>query len=64
MLVPLLIMALGFGLLFATLLVLRMRTALNERKARALRLYAVEPRATEAAERLPAAGAAARMRRA
>jgi heme exporter protein C len=64
MLVPLLIMALGFGLLFATLLVLRMRTALNERKGRALRLYAVEPRATEAAERLPAAGAAARMRRA
>jgi heme exporter protein C len=64
MLVPLLIMALGFGLLFATLLVLRMRTALNERKARALRLYAVEPRATEAAEHLAAAGAAARMRRA
>jgi heme exporter protein C len=65
MLVPLLIMALGFGLLFTTLLVLRMRTALNERKARALRLYTIEPRATDtAAERLPAGGVAARMRRA
>jgi heme exporter protein C len=38
MLVPLLIMALGFGLFFLTLLMLRMRTALNERKAIALRL--------------------------
>jgi heme exporter protein C len=57
---PLLIMALGFGLIFATLLLLRMRTALNERKARALRLNAVEPRATELAEPLPAARAAAR----
>src|ERR1700693_2546625 len=46
LLLPLLVMALGFGLLFGTLLLLRMRTALNERKARALRLYAVEqPRA-------------------
>jgi heme exporter protein C len=60
MLAPLLIMALGFGLIFATLLLLRMRTALNERKARALRLNAVEPRATELAEPLPAARAAAR----
>ena len=61
MLIPLLVMALAFALLFATLLLLRMRTTLNERKARALRLYAVEPR-TEAvaAERLPAASAAAR----
>src|ERR1700712_4316401 len=32
MLVPLLVMAAGFGLLFLTLLLLRMRTALNERK--------------------------------
>jgi heme exporter protein C len=40
MLVPLLIMALGFGLFFLTLLMLRMRTALNERKAAALRLNA------------------------
>ncbi len=39
MLVPLLVMAAGFALLFGWLLLLRMRTALNERKARALRLY-------------------------
>ena len=39
MLVPLLVMATAFGLLFLWLLLLRMRTALNERKARALRLY-------------------------
>jgi heme exporter protein C len=39
LLIPLLVMALGFGLLFGWLLLLRMRTALNERKARALRLY-------------------------
>jgi heme exporter protein C len=39
MLIPLLVMALGFALLFGWLLLLRMRTALNERKARALRLY-------------------------
>jgi heme exporter protein C len=38
MLVPLLVMAVGFYGLFATLLLLRMRTALNERKALALRL--------------------------
>jgi heme exporter protein D len=38
MLVPLLVTALGFALLFAWLL-LRMRTALNERKARAVRFY-------------------------
>src|SRR3954463_1401586 len=40
MLIPLLIMAVAFMLLFAMLLLLRMRTALNERKARALSLYA------------------------
>src|ERR1700722_8193212 len=40
MLVPLLIMVLGYALLFATLLLLRMRTVLNQRKARALRLAA------------------------
>jgi heme exporter protein C len=40
MLVPLLVMAVGYMLLFATLLLVRMRTALNERKARALRLAA------------------------
>jgi len=43
MLIPLLVMAVAFSLLFGTLLLLRMRTALNERKARALRLYAAEP---------------------
>src|SRR3954465_5254481 len=47
LLIPLLVMALGFGLLFGWLLLLRMRTALNERKARALRLYG-----------MPAAGSA------
>src|SRR5947207_14846527 len=56
MLVPLLVMAAAFGLLFVWLLLLRMRTALNERKARALRLYGVpaagEP---EAEEPMPAA---------
>jgi heme exporter protein C len=40
MLVPLLVMTLGSALLFATLLLLRMRASLNERKARALRLAA------------------------
>jgi heme exporter protein C len=49
MLLPLLVMALGFGLLFAWLLLLRMRTALNERRLRALRIYG------ETSER-PAAG--------
>jgi heme exporter protein C len=38
MLSPLLVMAVGFMLLFATLLLLRMRTALNERKVSAIRL--------------------------
>ncbi len=48
MLLPLLVMALGFMLLFGWLVLLRMRAALNERKAHALRLYgqlaAGEPR--------------------
>src|SRR3954453_13933688 len=43
MLIPLLVMAVAFSLLFGSLLLLRMRTALNERKARALRLSAAEP---------------------
>jgi len=38
MLAPLLIMAVGFTLLFVALLMVRMRTSLNERKAMALRL--------------------------
>jgi heme exporter protein C len=60
MLIPLLIMAVAFMLLFATLLLLRMRTALNERKARALSLYAAEPRRAAAPMPLPAAPAASR----
>ncbi|HWD59678.1 MAG TPA: heme ABC transporter permease [Stellaceae bacterium] len=40
MLWPLLVMAVGYLLLFKALLFVRMRTALNERKARALRLAA------------------------
>src|SRR3954470_13267693 len=55
MLAPLLVMAVAFMLLFATLLLLRMRTALNERKARALSLYAAEPRRAAAPMPLPAA---------
>ncbi len=39
MLIPLLVMAVGFTLLFAALLLLRMRTLLFERRARALRLH-------------------------
>jgi heme exporter protein C len=49
MLVPLLVMAAGFALLFLTLLMLRMRTALNERKALALRLNTAPARARAAA---------------
>jgi heme exporter protein C len=43
---PLLIMGLGYLLLFKTLLLIRMRTALNEAKARALRLSAPARRAS------------------
>ncbi len=45
MLVPLLVMALGFALLFAALLLVRMRTLLNERRVLALRLNRVPARA-------------------
>jgi heme exporter protein C len=48
MLWPLMIMALGYLLLFKTLLLVRMRTALNEAKARALRLAAPARRAAAA----------------
>jgi heme exporter protein C len=52
MLVPLLVMAAGFSLLFLTLLMLRMRTILNERKTMALRLNAgASPAARSARER-------------
>jgi heme exporter protein C len=56
MLVPLLVMAVAFGLLFVWLLLLRMRTALNERKARALRLYGMAASEPETGEpvRVPA----------
>jgi heme exporter protein C len=40
MLIPLLVMAVGFSLLFLAVLMLRMRTKLNERKAMTLRLTA------------------------
>ena len=40
MLVPVMVMAFGYLLLFVTLLLVRMRTALNERRARALQLSA------------------------
>lgn len=49
MLIPLLVMAAGFLLLFVTLLMLRMRTTLNDRKAMALRLNAAPGRARVAA---------------
>ena len=42
MLVPLLVMGVGYGLLFATLLLMRMRTALNERKVQALQRFGAE----------------------
>jgi heme exporter protein C len=60
MLLPLLVMGAGFALLFGWLLLLRMRTALNEKKARALSLYG-EPAArggakdNDGAEKLPGA---------
>src|SRR5437016_7526290 len=52
MLLPLFVMMAGFGLLFLWLLLLRMRTQLNERKARALSLYG--PGAVRDAESEPA----------
>jgi len=42
LLLPLLVMATGFTLLFAALLLVRMRTVLNERRARALRLHGAD----------------------
>src|SRR5260370_1321436 len=51
---PLLVMAAGFALLFLWLLLLRMRTALNLRKVRALSLYgAPTPRGPDADSGLP-----------
>jgi heme exporter protein C len=48
-LVPLLVMVLSYLLLFATLLLMRMRTALNERRARALQLAATPSASAPAA---------------
>jgi heme exporter protein C len=53
MLLPLLVMAAGFGLFFLALLMLRMRTILNERKAMALRLNAGPPLSTPAMPERP-----------
>jgi len=50
MLLPLLVMAVGFMLLFGWLLLLRMRTILNERKSEALRLYGQHAHRRERAE--------------
>jgi heme exporter protein C len=57
MLIPLLVMWLGFMLLFGALLLLGMRTLLNERKARVLRLNGVlAPGSDPAAPAMAAAG--------
>src|SRR5215470_15754962 len=53
MLVPLLVMTAGFALLFLALAMLRMRTALNGRRALAMRLNRL-PRPGVPAEREPA----------
>ena len=55
MLVPLLVMAAGFALLFLTWLLVGIRTALNERKALALRLNSVPATGRVARERPVAA---------
>src|SRR3954452_15196572 len=62
LLTPLLVMALGFGLLFGWLLLLRMRSALNERKARALRLYGTAAAGSAAGEQPITAGLVLRRR--
>jgi heme exporter protein C len=62
MLVPLLMMSAGFAMLFAALTMLRMRTALNERKALAMRLNRM-PRPAPPAEREPLGPARLAVRR-
>src|SRR3954454_4464074 len=52
MLLPLLVMASAFTLLFLWLLLLRMRTALNERKIEALRLYGPQARPRPQSDRI------------
>ena len=54
MLLPLLVMAVAFTLLFGWLLLLRMRTLLNERKAEALRLYGQPAPRRERVDAVPA----------
>jgi heme exporter protein C len=54
MLLPLLIMATGFMLLFGWLLLLRMRTIMNERKAEAMQLYGQPAPRRERADAMPA----------
>jgi heme exporter protein C len=58
MLVPLLVMAVGFAVLFLALQILRMRTLLNERKAMALRLNAGRAPLPRLARDRPAADSA------
>jgi heme exporter protein C len=61
MLIPLLVMAVGFSLMFAALTMLRMRTALNDRKALAMRLNRLpEPARPAEREHLAPAGPAMR----
>jgi len=60
MLVPLLIMAAGFCLFFVALLMLRMRTVLNERKAMALRVSAGTAALQTEPEPMPSMKTAAR----
>jgi heme exporter protein C len=56
LLLPLLVMGAGFALLFLWLLLLRMRTALNEKKVRALSLYGQPAsRGEDSDAKLPAA---------
>jgi heme exporter protein C len=60
MLLPLLVMAVGFMLLFAALLLVRMRTVLNERKLSALRLQGFDAAPRDADAALPDARPALR----
>src|SRR6266404_1629346 len=62
MLIPLLVMAVGFSLMFVALTMLRMRTALNDRRALAMRLNRV-PEPVFPAERERLAPAPPAMRR-
>jgi heme exporter protein C len=62
MLIPLLVMAIGFSLMFVALTMLRMRTALNDRRALAMRLNRV-PEPVFPAERERLAPAPPAMRR-